>query len=169
MKERMTGITVRATAALRATCLAFAVAALSLAGAAPALAGGAAEEPAGGLEFHEPWVRATTPSGENSAGYLEIHNATGSADRLIGASADIARSVEVHEHEMDGGVMRMRHLADGLALPAGEQVVLEPRGYHLMLIGLNEQLVEGEAISIALEFEQAGEVELEFEVRPLRE
>lgn len=51
----------------------------------------------------------------------------------------------------------------------GAQVVLEPRGYHLMLIGLNEQLVEGEAISIALEFEQAGEVELEFEVRPLRE
>ena len=146
-----------------------AVAVMAFLAATPAVAGGSTEEPAGGLEFHEPWVRATTPSGENSAGYLEVFNGAGSGDRLIGGSAAVASDVEVHEHEMDGGVMRMRHLHDGLEIPAGERTVLEPQGYHLMLIGLTGQLIEGETVPIVLEFERAGEIELEFEVRPMRQ
>ncbi len=152
--------------AVRPACLAILVV---LAAAMPVAAGGSAEEAAGEIEFSEPWVRATTPSGENSAGYLEIFNGAGSGDRLIGGSAAVASDVEVHEHEMDGGVMRMRHLHDGLEIPAGERTVLEPQGYHLMLIGLTEQLIEGETVTIVLEFERAGEIELEFEVRPMRQ
>ena len=58
-------------------------------------------------------------------------------------------------------MMEMRPLADGLAIPAGESVVLEPGGYHIMLIGLTGDLNAGESFTLTLTFEKAGEVTVE--------
>ena len=57
--------------------------------------------------------------------------------------------------------MRMREVPDGVLLPAGETVTFEPSGLHLMLVGLNHPLVEGEAFPLTLEFEHAGTIEIE--------
>lgn len=54
----------------------------------------------------------------------------------------------------------MVHLEDGLEIPAGETVVLEPKSLHIMLIGLNESLMPGASFDLTLTFEHAGEVTL---------
>ena len=48
----------------------------------------------------------------------------------------------------------------------GETVVLEPGGYHIMLMGLTKPLTEGEMVPATLIFEHAGRIEVEFMVDP---
>ena len=112
---------------------------------------------AGDLTLTGGFSRATLPNAPVGGGFLTIENA-GAADRLVSASSDAAERVEIHEMAMDGDVMRMRKLSDGLPLPAGETVDLKPGGYHLMFMGLSGALVEGETLEVTLEFENAGEV-----------
>ena len=72
-----------------------------------------------------------------------------------------AKRVEIHETEMtDQGVMKMRPVEDGLALPAGETVTLKPGGKHIMVMGLDGELAKGATLPLTLDFEVAGEVEV---------
>jgi copper(I)-binding protein len=59
---------------------------------------------------------------------------------------------------MDGNVMKMRALANGLELPAGKAVALKPGGYHVMLMDLKQQLKAGDAVPVTLVVEGAGKV-----------
>ena len=52
-------------------------------------------------------------------------------------------------------VMKMRPLA-GLDIPAGQSVTLKPGGEHIMLMGLNGPLHEGQSFPLTLTFEKAG-------------
>jgi hypothetical protein len=65
---------------------------------------------------------------------------------------------------MGGGTMGMRPI-DRLEIPAGGTVELKPGSYHIMLIGLNQELKPGDKIEITLTFEKAGEVKVTAEVR----
>ncbi len=60
----------------------------------------------------------------------------------------------------DNDVMRMRALPEGLPIPAGATVVLEPGGLHLMFMDLHRPLVEGDTVTITLTFERAGTIDV---------
>jgi copper(I)-binding protein len=128
--------------------------------AAPAFA---QEIKAGDLTIEKPWARATPKGAEVGAAYVEIRNGGGDADRLTGGTADFA-NVEIHEMSMQGNVMQMREVKDGLAIPAHGDVKLTPGGYHLMLTGLKHPLVKGETAKVTLTFERAGAVTVDFAV-----
>ena len=66
--------------------------------------------------------------------------------------------------KMDGEVMQMRQLSDGLAIPAKQTVTLKPGGYHLMLIAPKRPFAAGQKVAITLVFEKAGKRTLEFAV-----
>ena len=100
-------------------------------------------------------------SGSTGAVYLVIENAGSEGDVLLGGSTAVAGTVEIHEIGDDEGMMQMRPLADGLEIPGGETVTFEPGGYHVMLIGLTQDLVAGESFDITLTFANAGDVELQ--------
>jgi hypothetical protein len=74
--------------------------------------------------------------------------------------SDAAETIEVHDVVMDGTVMQMMPQHDGLEIQAGEEVALEPGGYHIMMMGLTESLIAGEEFTAILTFEHAGEVEV---------
>lgn len=92
--------------------------------------------------------------------YVTITNNGDDADTLLAVETDMAETVEVHSVEMEDDVMKMSPMHDGLEIPAGETVVLEPGGYHVMLIGITESLLDGEEFTATLQFENAGEVEI---------
>jgi len=127
------------------------------------LALGAAAEAAGpvkkgGLEFADPWARATAPQQANSAAYVTIRN-HGEADRIVRAEAAVSRKVELHTHEVDAqGVARMIEIP-AIELPAHTTTELKPGGLHVMFIGLHERF------PLKLVLEKAGEVTLEVEVK----
>lgn len=101
----------------------------------------------------------------NGAAYLVIANAGSEPDRLLSATSEAAAVAELHEVVDDAGVMRMRPLADGIEIPAGDSVTLEPGGLHVMLIGLTRGLHAGDDFDLTLVFERAGEVEIDVVVR----
>lgn len=118
----------------------------------------------GDIHIGHPWARPTLPGQPVGGGYLKLDNRGAAADRLLGASADgVAARVEVHEMQMQGETMRMRRV-DGIALPAGKRVALEPGGLHLMLLELKAPLAEGATFPLKLKFERAGEVTVEVKV-----
>lgn len=107
--------------------------------------------------------RATPKMAMTGIGYATI-SSLGEADRLIGFTSPACERPELHTHINDGGIMRMREV-EGIDVPAGGEVRLEPGGLHMMLIGLTQQLVEGESISATLIFEKAGEVPVTLEIK----
>lgn len=120
---------------------------------------------AGDLLISQAWSRQT-PSGAKVAGaYLTIENKGTTADRLVSGSTDVAGRFEIHEMAMDGGVMRMRPLDNGIAIDPGKTVKLAPGGYHVMLMDLKSQLKQGDKVPVTLQFEKAGKVNVSLDVQ----
>lgn len=87
------------------------------------------------LVVEDGYVRKPIPGRSMSAAFMSINN-TGKEDIVLKtASIEGAKSVEVHTHSHKDGVMRMRQLHE-LTIKAGETVVLEPGGLHLMIFGI---------------------------------
>lgn len=96
--------------------------------------------------------------GGNGAAYFTVTNNGTDTDRLIAVSAPVASVVEVHEITDKDGLKEMRPLENGLEIPAGETVTLAPGGYHIMMIGLHEDLNVDMTFDLTLTFEHAGEI-----------
>lgn len=107
----------------------------------------------GHVEVANAWARATPGKAETGAAYATIRSPT--ADRLVSVSTPVAKKAELHTMSMQGMVMKMRPLA-GLDVAAGQAVTLKPGGEHIMLLGLNQPLREGQSFPLTLEFEKAG-------------
>jgi copper(I)-binding protein len=120
---------------------------------------------AGAVTVAHPWARATVAGGTTGAVFLEIKVAPGRGDRLVGGKADAAEKVEIHHHRMEKGTAKMRAVP-GVGIPAGKSIVLNPHGYHVMLIGLKSPLKEGDVLPLTLRFERSGEVAIEASVEP---
>jgi hypothetical protein len=121
----------------------------------------------GGLEIDNPWTRAT-PRGSPVAGaYMTIVNKGTGPDRLIGGSMVGASQFQVHQMIEEAGVARMRPVEGGLEIKPGQTVELRPSGYHIMVMGLQQPLQQGQPVKGTLMFEKAGKVDIEFAVLPL--
>ncbi|MEO8462330.1 MAG: copper chaperone PCu(A)C [Chloroflexota bacterium] len=143
------------------------VAALALLGAALVGCGGSqtAAPSAATPVVTNAWVRPPVGPDRPAAGYLTITNPGGTTDALVGASCSIAMSVEIHETTTDSSGMTGMHPIHRLEILAGGTVKLEPGGYHMMLMGTGDKLKIGDKVEITLQFEQAGTVVVEAEVR----
>lgn len=117
----------------------------------------------GDLEIIHPYAFETAPMAMSAGGFLTISNTGDTADRLIAVRADFPK-VQVHETVVTDGVNQMLPV-DGIDIPAGEAVALEPGGYHVMFMGLDgRQLMDGEEFPATLVFEKAGEIAVDFAV-----
>lgn len=122
------------------------------------------------ITIERPFARASAPGQMVGGGFMTIVHQGGAEDRLVSATTPIAREVQIHSMNMDGGVMRMRQVEGGLAIPAGGRVALQPGGLHLMFIDLNAPLIAGASFPVTLRFAKAGEIKVEFsvEARPTK-
>ena len=114
------------------------------------------------IRLEKPWVRRAPampdakPGTESSAGgYVTILNRGTAPDALVGASADVAARVELHETRNMSGMMMMEPVSK-VEVGPGTRVELRPGSYHLMLIGLMRALTPGQTVDLTLRFERAG-------------
>ena len=138
---------------------------LVIAAATVATAAMAGEARIGALEISDVWARPS--AGPTGAAYMKIENEGAAGDRLVAVETPRASKTELHTTVMDGDVMRMRQLEDGIAIPADGEVALRPGGMHVMLMGLTAPLKVGERFPLTLMFEKAGRTTLEVEVKPM--
>lgn len=121
----------------------------------------------GSLEVSTPWSRAIPRNAPVAAGFVTIRNMGAIDDRLVAVRSDAADRVEIHEIRHENGMTRMRPLREGLPIPAGETVTLQPGGYHLMFITPRDGFVTRRAVAATLVFEEAGNLDVTFDVRPM--
>jgi len=127
--------------------------------------GGAPPSPTGTIAVSDAWVRAPTGLGTLTAAYFEITNSGAQPDTLLRVSVPAATSAMLHQSSTGpDGVTSMLPVPT-LVVPAGATVTLAPGGYHLMVDGAPASLVAGDHLEIDLEFEHAGTVMVEAEVR----
>lgn len=127
------------------------------AGVALSLSAHAAEYKKGDLVIADPWARASAMMAGNGVVFMTIANRGAGPDRLTKAAANVSEVVELHTHQMENGVMRMRQVP-GIDVEPGGQAVLKPGGLHVMLINLKTPLVAGQTFPVTLTFEKAGDV-----------
>ncbi|ROU01096.1 copper chaperone PCu(A)C [Histidinibacterium lentulum] len=120
----------------------------------------AAAEPV--IEIRDAYARASNTMA--GAAFMVIENTGTSPDRLVAAASDSAARVELHTHVMDGDVMRMIHVEEGFEIPAGDSVLLERGGKHVMFMGLSAPFEDGAGLEVTLTFETAGEIVVEVPV-----
>lgn len=121
-----------------------------------------AEEPSAeeGITVAHVQANMTLPS-ETGSFWMEITNNSGEDDALVGAEVDGCGTIELHDMVMDDDVMVMRQVEGGkIPVPAGETVMLKKGGLHVMCIGKEAPLEKGTSIDIALQFENAGTIDV---------
>jgi len=64
-------------------------------------------------------------------------------------------------------MMRMRPVSGGLQIAAGETLVFQPGGLHIMLFNIQQPLVAGENTPLQLNTDQCGTLEVDAEIRSL--
>ncbi len=106
------------------------------------------------LEISDIWVRSSemSVSGGMTGMFMEITNPTSSEITLVGGSSD-AGMVEIHETVMGDDGMQMQEINGGIEIPAGSTVVLQPGGLHVMIMGLNDDVLAGDEVTVDLEFD----------------
>ncbi len=134
------------------------IAALALVAAA---CGGGAD-----IEVADAWGRPSPSVAANGAFYMVITNNTDSADHLVAASSPACAVAELHESMMNDGVMGMAPVGPaGIEIPANSQTTLKVGGLHVMCIDKQAEFVAGDTFSVTLEFENAGTVDVEAEIK----
>lgn len=101
------------------------------------------------LSLVEGYVRGLPPGQSVTAAFMTLRNGGGEELVLTSASTPVADKVEFHQHSHEDGMMRMRQIP-ALRVPAGAELQLAPGHLHMMLIGLQQVLVEGDTVVIEL-------------------
>lgn len=109
------------------------------------------------------WARATVPGQQATGAFMTLTAAEGT--KLVGVSSPVAGVAEVHEMNMEGGVMRMRAVEGGVNLPAGKAVELKPGGYHVMLMDLKAPVAKDTMVPLTLTFKDAKGVESKLDLQ----
>ena len=132
----------------------------------PACFANAHEYKVGELEIAHPWSQELPPNAPTVAAYFVIDNEGKTADRLLSVDTPIAGEAQLHEHVMQGDMMKMQHVPS-VEVPAGGEVTFAPMAYHVMLLDLKDRslLTDGKRFPMTLHFEKSGDVTVEVAVQ----
>ena len=124
----------------------------------------AAENIADRVTVKDPYIRAVPPVVKTSAAFMELQYSGPNQEFLVAAETPAAATVELHMHEHDNGVMRMRRIPH-IHLPPNETVNLAPGGLHIMLFDLQGPLEVDGQVPITLIFADDSRKEISATVR----
>ncbi|MGI5268089.1 copper chaperone PCu(A)C [Nonomuraea sp. CA-218870] len=123
-----------------------------------ASASAAAAAPAQALTITDPWVKAVEKGMTAAFGTLVNH--TDSPITVTGAASPLSPEIELHEVVESDNKMIMRPKDGGFVVPARGSHELRPGGDHIMLMGVEEEVLPGAEIPFTLTVE--GGATLEF-------
>lgn len=112
----------------------------------------------GPLQLTAGFVKAMLPGQPVGGGFITITNGGLTDDRLVSISSTAAGRAELHEMGVVNDVIKMRRLDDGIAIPAGATIKLEPGAMHMMFMQVKNAFAAGAEVPVTLTFEKAGTV-----------
>lgn len=129
--------------------------ALILATAGSAFAAGSADN----VSAIDPYVRLMPPGAKATAAFMVLKNAGDKDAKLVKAESAAAKTVELHTHLNEGGVMKMRQVP-AIEIKAKGEAVLKPGSLHIMLID-PAAMKEGDKVTLTLGFDDGSSKKVE--------
>ena len=114
------------------------------------------------------YVRESIPGTTISSDYMTLNNSSSKNLRLVAASSSVSERVEIHEHTMTGGLMRMRQ-RESVEILANDSTIFQPSGFHLMIFDLKQPLKAKENITITLHFDDQSSIDVNYLVKGLKQ
>ena len=115
---------------------------------------------AGDISVIEPYVRLVPQGVPTTAAFMTIRNAGTAERKLMRVDSSAAKTVELHNHINDNGVMKMRQVRE-IEIKAKGQAELKPGSYHVMMFDLKQTLREGEKVPLTLSFDDGSSEKIE--------
>jgi periplasmic copper chaperone A len=109
------------------------------------------------------WVKLPAAGQTQAMAFVAIENPTMYGIYVTSASTDAAAKVELRDGSQAGDA-RVKPV-EFISVPAYESVDMGPNGPHLMLLDLKRSLKEGDKVSLALQTDNAGTLEVAAIVR----
>jgi len=113
------------------------------------------------LSVSDAWIR---PNVDPTAIYLSVVNTGDSNITLIGASADWAGRLSIHETRDRDGLMAMSPI-DQLTVPKKGSVTMAPGGVHIMVQDIWSEISEGQVLPVYLHLKEGGSIKVSAEVK----
>ncbi|PHR83467.1 MAG: hypothetical protein COA59_11630 [Colwellia sp.] len=115
------------------------------------------------------YIRSSIPGTTITSSYMTIENKGEKTVTLLGATSKISSRIEIHQHSMSDGMMRMRRL-DSININAKQRIVLQPSGLHFMLFDITAPLQAQQTVELTLNFSNKSLVTIQVPVySPLQE
>lgn len=115
------------------------------------------------------YIRSSIPGTTISSSYMIIENKGEKTVTLLGANSKISPRIEIHQHSMSDGMMRMRQL-ESIDIKAKQRIILQPSGLHLMLFDVKNPLKAQQKVELTLNFSNETSVTIQVPVySPLQE
>lgn len=120
------------------------------------------------IKVSEAYARETIPGTNISSAYMTLVNATKRNMNIVAASSEVSENIEIHEHTMKDGLMKMRQ-RDTVEIAANSRVKFQPSGFHLMIFDLKQPLKAGENIIITLYFDDKSQVDINYAIKSIKQ
>ncbi len=111
------------------------------------------------IRVEQGYVRATPPGVTTSAAFMTLHNSDPEPVALTQVQSDTANHTELHQHTEHNGTMQMRQI-EAVQIPAQGSTRFQPGSYHIMLMGLQGPLTEGDEVKLMLRFSDGQSTQL---------
>jgi copper(I)-binding protein len=108
-----------------------------------------------GIEVYQVQMGAAA-QGEDSPVYMAMHNHGSETDQLTGVTSDVAKAVQLH---------KSTEVVEVIPVDANAEFVFIPDGYHVMLVGLKQELHVGDEIEIILHFRDHADMTVKVSVQ----
>ena len=115
------------------------------------------------ITVNDGYVKASIPGSNVTASYMTLRNTSNKAITLQKVSSTVSDRIEIHEHSMADGMMRMREVGE-ITIKANSTVVLQPSGLHLMIFSLKQPIKEKSVMPLTLYFSNDTEVKIQLPV-----
>jgi len=108
------------------------------------------------VTVEQAWVRLPAAPGVPGAAYFTLRS-NSSPMALTNVSSPQVERIELHDSQMDGGVMRMRPIAT-TEFPDAGVMEFKPGGKHAMLFGIDPAVKPGGKISLTFSLNPTGQI-----------
>lgn len=115
------------------------------------------------LDIDHAWIALQPPGAQASAAFMYLQNPTEEDVAIVSAAAPGFNTIELHLSVNEDGMHRMIE-QDEIVVEAGDSLVMAPGGYHVMLIGPEQDLTEGQMVPVALTLASGAVIEQDIEV-----
>jgi copper(I)-binding protein len=117
-----------------------------------------------GVVIEDPWARSTPPGATTGAVYLRISSRDDDVIEGVAVSPEVAGEAQLHMTMTGSDATSMMHAVSSLEVPAGEAVILEPNGFHVMLVDLAAPLAAGDTFDLTVDLARAADVTVSVDV-----